>query len=166
MRKVTLRARTAPSSERMNAGHLCGKCKKRGKTCKCVKKAIYLARVAKGAKDAKETESKEPQQAPMESMMASIQAFTKAFSTRQEEATMAERKHVSFEAGEELEDYGMTAEMETKTPEGESVTAYFTDDMSSFGLTAEMTPNPGIPDDAIDLDLYSDSVEESELKEG
>jgi hypothetical protein len=35
--------------------HLCGKCKKRGKTCLCAKQALYQARLAKKVKDTKET---------------------------------------------------------------------------------------------------------------
>ena len=42
-----------------HSSHLCGKCKKRGKTCLCVKQALYQAR--KKAKESKETGSEESQ---------------------------------------------------------------------------------------------------------
>jgi hypothetical protein len=47
--------------------HLCGKCKKRGKTCLCVKQALYQARMTKKAKDAKEAGSEEKPKAALES---------------------------------------------------------------------------------------------------
>jgi hypothetical protein len=75
-----------------------------------------------------------------------------------------ERKRVNFEEEEGLEHYGMTAEIETNPQESVSIAAYFTDDM--FALPTEVALTPGIPDDDIDLDLYSDSVEEPELKGG
>jgi hypothetical protein len=94
-----------------------------------MKKAIYLARVAKGAKDAKETESKETPRASLESMVTTMQALTEALSTQQEEAPMAEKKQTTFAAEEELESlFGMTVEVETKPPEEGSIAAYFADE--------------------------------------
>jgi hypothetical protein len=126
---------------------LCGKCKKRGKTCKCVKKAIYLARITKGAKDEKGTESKEPPRASMESMMTTMQVLTEALSTQQEEAPMAEKKQPTFAAEEELESlFGMTVEVNTKPQEEESIAAYFADETDTDNPPERASPKlPTLP---------------------
>jgi len=102
----------------------CAVCKKKGKTCPCVKKQAKQAEATRGA------ESPDPP-APMEGMMATMmqQSFSELerkimekVAARQEEAPMAERKVVGFDESEvdmfatEMEGDGLKEEPEQPAP--------------------------------------------------
>ena len=75
--------------------HMYGKCKKRGKTCLCVKQARYLAR--KNGREKKATESEDKPKTAMASMMASMEALTVALNTKQNKSATTEGRTVTFE---------------------------------------------------------------------
>jgi len=106
---------------------MCSVCKKRGKTCPCVRKA---AKAQKG----KTTPKAEPseQSAPIESMLASLQEtifgltqktadMERTIATQQEEAPMAKDKQRSFDESEVENQFGMIFEIEAGGSEEGSV---------------------------------------------
>ncbi len=126
--------------------HHCGKCKKRGKTCLCVKKARYLAK-----KERKATEQEDKPQGDLSSMIASMEALTVALNTKQNQGTKTEGKEVRFEAGEEelgVAYFGMVEVPEAPNDEEKGTFGgYFTDDTNTDNPPERVNPKPTQPHD-------------------